>query len=179
MNSAKVICCLLYHAFGELHNEAVNSQSTKVMNLIMLINDLPLKIGEAVNKGNGYSDIERDFTSYLSEKNGESWLHSLIRNYQTQITMAGTENVDTEKRARDFLFYCMYQAILDIRAESLNIENQAMFKLANLFHNVPLRLSKCQANDCDEILLWLNDRAKALEINQWLNLVIEKCNISA
>lgn len=66
----------------------------------------------------------------------------------------------------------LYMALIDLRAEGHDAENQAVFLLADLFHNIPLQLDRVDHGDLapDDVLGWLRSRAHGTPMEDWLNL---------
>jgi hypothetical protein len=66
----------------------------------------------------------------------------------------------------------LYDALLEIRAEGHALNNERIFRLADLFHNVPLQLERSDAGETydEDIMAWLNTRAQGNYLAQWLDL---------
>lgn len=76
---------------------------------------------------------------------------------------------------RMLVYKLMYQAFLDIRwASSEEKSYKAIFKVAYLFHNVPLQIERVERGEGNflEILANLNAQAKRIGCESWLNNAI-------
>lgn len=62
-----------------------------------------------------------------------------------------------------------YMAIVEIREEAYNIKNPKIFHLADLFHNVPLRLEHADEQEYTELLNRVKEDAKEKNCQQWLD----------
>lgn len=77
--------------------------------------------------------------------------------------------------SRESLHRLLYLALIEIRTEAHELGNKKIFHLADLFHNVPLRLENVlrEESSYDEVLVWLRERAQEKGCGEWLDDVIE------
>lgn len=70
------------------------------------------------------------------------------------------------------IYDLLYRALIDLRAEGHATQNQLVFLLADLFHNIPLQLNRVDHGDLapDDVLVWLRRRAQGTLMEDWLNL---------
>jgi hypothetical protein len=70
------------------------------------------------------------------------------------------------------IYDLLYRALIDLRAEGHATQNQLVFLLADLFHNIPLQLNRVDHGDLapDDVLAWLRRRAQGTLMEDWLNL---------
>lgn len=70
----------------------------------------------------------------------------------------------------------IYHALLDIRAASYeNKGSKGIFKLADLFHNIPLRLNKISnEEEYEALLLELRKKAQLKGCDSWLENAIKQ-----
>ncbi len=76
---------------------------------------------------------------------------------------------------RTLVYDLMYQAFVDIRYAAYEEKShQAIFKVADLFHNVPLQIERIEreSGDFSKILTKLKRRAQLSGCESWLNNVI-------
>ncbi len=68
----------------------------------------------------------------------------------------------------------IYYALIEIRMEAHHIQNNKIFHLADLLHNVPLALDRAsdEAAAYDEILDQIRGKAKDKGIEKWVEYVI-------
>jgi hypothetical protein len=67
---------------------------------------------------------------------------------------------------KNFLFYLLYIALVDIRERSFEKKDSYTFGLCDLLHNIPLQLtSEANVKDAYEYLL---DNAKELGMEKWM-----------
>ena len=64
----------------------------------------------------------------------------------------------------------LHLAMLEIRIASHEAGDKKVFKLADLFHNVPLQLQRVARGDGspEEVLQWLRTRAREAGCERWL-----------
>lgn len=77
---------------------------------------------------------------------------------------------------RTLIYDLMYQAFIDIRhAAHEGRSLKAIFKVANLFHNVPSQVERIERENGDfsEILAELKVRAQLFGCESWLNNAIQ------
>lgn len=73
--------------------------------------------------------------------------------------------------AREALHRLLYTALVEMRVEAHEQQNQMIFHLADLFHNVPLQLERVAKGEgtYEEILQWVETRASEKKINAWFD----------
>jgi len=88
-----------------------------------------------------------------------------------------------EHMTKQQIYDLLYRALIDLRAEGHATQNQLVFLLADLFHNVPLQLGRVDHGDLapDDVLGWLHRRAQGTLMEDWLNLrvpevIVERTN---
>ncbi len=76
--------------------------------------------------------------------------------------------------SKTLIYKLIYQTFLDIRTASYEGKGiNGIFKLADLFHNVPLRLSKISDDkDYEDLLADLKEKAKLKGCDSWLDSAI-------
>jgi hypothetical protein len=69
------------------------------------------------------------------------------------------------------LYELLYMALIDLRFEGHTAQNQLVYLLADLFHNVPLQLDRVDHGDLapDEVLHWMRQRASGTIMEAWLD----------
>lgn len=73
---------------------------------------------------------------------------------------------------KEFLYKLLYQALIEIREESLSIKNKKIFHLSNLLHSLPLILNRVKTDDeYKEVLSELEDRAEIDGLEKWIHNV--------
>lgn len=76
---------------------------------------------------------------------------------------------------KEFLYKLLYQALIEIREESLLIKNKKIFHISNLLHNLPLILNKLKTDDeYKKILSELEDKAEIDGLEKWIHSVKEQ-----
>jgi hypothetical protein len=70
------------------------------------------------------------------------------------------------------IYDLLCRALIDLRAEGHATQNQLVFLLADLFHNIPLQLGQVDQGDLapDDVLVWLHRRAQGTLMEDWLTL---------
>ncbi|HEY0097931.1 MAG TPA: hypothetical protein VGB76_03155 [Pyrinomonadaceae bacterium] len=78
-------------------------------------------------------------------------------------------------KPREAIHQALYLALVEIRAEAYTAENNKIFHLADLFHNIPLQLERVSQDEesYDDVLEWLRKRASEKGFLQWLDQAIE------
>ena len=78
-------------------------------------------------------------------------------------------------KTKTLIFKLMYQAFLDIRVASYKkTGSEGIFKIADLFHNIPLKVDNISNEVEYEIILFdLKKGAKFRGCESWLNNAIE------
>ena len=76
---------------------------------------------------------------------------------------------------RTIIHRLLYLALIDIRMKAYDIQNQEILHLADLFHNIPLKLDQVSSGDeaYEEILAWLQKEALEKGVEEWLRDAIE------
>ena len=76
---------------------------------------------------------------------------------------------------RHLLFRLLASALIEMREEGYEIQNKRVFALADLFHNVPGQLERMERGETtpEEIIKWLQERARYRGIEGWLELRME------
>ncbi len=74
------------------------------------------------------------------------------------------------KVTKDLLLRLLASALIEIREEGYEMQNKRVFALADLFHNVPGQLERMERGEKtpDEIMQWLQERARYRGIERWL-----------
>jgi hypothetical protein len=77
---------------------------------------------------------------------------------------------------RELLHRLLYMALVEIRFQSQEGKPMVAFRLADLFHNVPLQLERASHGDgsYEEVLDYLRKRAKDQGAENWLTRRIEE-----
>ena len=70
------------------------------------------------------------------------------------------------------IYDLLHRALIDLRSDGHATQNQLVFLLADLFHNIPLQLDRVDQGDLtpDDILVWLHRRAQGTLMADWLTL---------
>jgi hypothetical protein len=85
-----------------------------------------------------------------------------------------TRDIMNESREH-YLYQLLYYALIEIRDEAHEKKNSKIFLLADLFHNIPSRLSEAsQPEDFKAIFDELEDRATKRGINKWLENTVKQ-----
>ncbi len=79
---------------------------------------------------------------------------------------------------RRMLHRLLAYAFIDLRTEGHDNNNKLVFLLADLFHNVPSQLEMVDQGECtlDDIMQWLNERAKKNGLEGWLEVRTEEAS---
>jgi hypothetical protein len=83
---------------------------------------------------------------------------------------------------RTLIYKLLYQAFVDIRAAAYESKsNKAIFKIADIFHNIPLQLERVEKGQGShkEILEDLRERSRRRECESWLDNAIRNIMQSA
>ena len=77
--------------------------------------------------------------------------------------------------SKEIIYRLLYLAMLELRVEEHTIQNNKMFHLADLFHNVPLQLERVSRGDeaYDDVLTWVENRAAEKGCEEWLQRSID------
>jgi len=77
---------------------------------------------------------------------------------------------------KDILYHLLYQAFIDIRLYSHEGKGiQGIFKISDLMHNLPLKLSKAESDDdFDDIYDRLIERAEMKKCTSWIDNAISR-----
>lgn len=72
------------------------------------------------------------------------------------------------------VYKILARGLLDIRIAAHEQNSKASFDLADLLHNIPLRLERELRNNTDytETLYWIRMRAGQKELTKWLDVII-------
>lgn len=75
----------------------------------------------------------------------------------------------------------LYHALIEIREEGRQEQNNVIFHLADLFHNVPKKLERAGKGErsYDDILREIKDRAKEQKIDSWIENVIKHLELKS
>ena len=68
---------------------------------------------------------------------------------------------------KHFLQYLLYITLVEFRADAYEAGNKRQFWLADLLHNIPLKLNS--VDDVHETYLNLLENVKSLGLDDWLN----------
>ena len=76
---------------------------------------------------------------------------------------------------RNTLYQLLFDALLEIRADGHASANAKEWKLADLFHNLPLSLQALDEGTvtAEQVLQQLRERSKPLGIEQWIDNRLE------
>ena len=77
--------------------------------------------------------------------------------------------------SRETIHRLLYAALIEIRMEAYALQQQHIFLLADLFHNIPLQLERVSQGEgsYEDILAWLQKRAGEKGCKEWLDTTIE------
>lgn len=72
--------------------------------------------------------------------------------------------------AKEKVYKLLYQALLEIRLEAYDTKNKKIFQLADLFHDVPLKLKGATEGSVtyEEVLRLIEQRAQGKPSAKWL-----------
>ena len=79
--------------------------------------------------------------------------------------------------SKELIYRLIYQALLDIREASYEGKgSHGIFKLADLFHNIPLKLAKITNDNeaYDDLVADLRDKARLKGYDSWLENCIRQ-----
>ena len=66
----------------------------------------------------------------------------------------------------------LHYALIDLRAEGHTTHDDLVFRLADLFHNVPLQLDLVDRGEIspDDVMQWMRSRVSGTMMEAWLHL---------
>lgn len=81
-----------------------------------------------------------------------------------------------EAPIRNVLYRILHDALLEIRAEAYECDNQKIFGLSDLLHTLPLSLERTARGEASpqDVMQWLQVRAGQKGLDQWLDLRIQE-----
>jgi hypothetical protein len=85
--------------------------------------------------------------------------------------------------SRSTIHRLLFQALLEMRQRGHDSGDNAVYHLADLFHNVALQLDQAESmadsEEYDEILAFLKRRAKEKGCEEWLQQQLEQIELKA
>lgn len=85
--------------------------------------------------------------------------------------------------SRSVIHQLLFQALLEMRQRGHDSGDNAVYHLADLFHNIALQLDQADAatesDDYDDILEFLKRRAKEKGCDDWLQQHLEQIELKA
>lgn len=181
MEYRELLYRILAQAFSKLQKYDGVERIATVYYAAELLQTIPLEL-ESVCKGQGsYAEIINQLRTRAIEKGCEVWLAKIFQNLeQDKNRSAEEENIVTGEAQQQFnqayfLHDLLYRAFINIRMEAHDEQNEAIFKLADLLHNLPLQLVKAlqQNQDYEIVFTVLKARVAQKQQEPWLEQVIK------
>jgi hypothetical protein len=176
METRQLIYHLMHNAFVDLQAEGKQAQNKVVFWLARLCVSAPLEL-EQVTSGMLASDVAlthlreqaaatytRQGLEYWIGEGYDQWKERILE-YQPQTAQAVFAD---ESSAR--VFKVLYSVLIEIRVQGHEIQNNRIWGLADLFHNVPLALNHAYQveGNYDELLAEIQQRAEGNGCAVWL-----------
>ncbi len=173
MNTRTLLYRLLYRALLEMRRSAGEAGYRHLFQVTDLLHQLPLEL-EQVAQGHGSYD---EVLAHLRQRSLEAGLLPwLERSLQAASSPQGELVADDDARARLLLHRLLYHFFVDARYAAHEANKREHFQLADLFHNIPIRLAREPngAEDYDEILAWMQRRAQQNQSAEWLARAVDE-----
>ncbi len=171
MNTRTLLYRLLYRALLDMRRSAREAGYRDLFKVTDLLHQLPLQL-EQVARGQGsYAEVLAHLRQRSQDAGLLPWLeHSLEAAGSSQDEAVREDNA----RARLLLHRLLYHFFIDARYAAHEADNQEHFQLADLCHNIPLRLAREPdgPRDYDEILAWMQRRSQQNKSAEWLERVV-------
>jgi hypothetical protein len=175
METRQLIYHLMHNAFVDLQAEGKQAQNKVVVWLARLCVSAPLEL-EQVTSGNLSSDtalthLHEQAAATHTQRLLESVLAESYHRWQERI-LEQPENEQTflsdESSAK--VLYVLHIVFIEIRVQGHEIQNNRIWGLADLFHNIPLALNRAYqtAGNYDELLAEIQERAERNGCAAWL-----------
>jgi len=159
MTARTVVHRLLSEALAEIRDGAAN-EATGVRRMAALFADLPPRLEDVARGDNTYHDVLAWLRGQAATSGLGEWLDTLI---QQETRGSGDPGAQ--------LHFLLYWIFITIRYEAHEASDWATFRLADLFHNVPLKLNSVLQGTWtyDEILASLPEHAERNGSAAWLD----------
>jgi hypothetical protein len=168
---------LIYHllsrafrAIGEAGRTAGNRRLVVVADLFQAV---PLGLARVARGEETVADVLARLREEARQQGLTTWLDGLI---EQQCRWSTADSGGSE----GLLYRVLHIALIDLRAEVHDTKNEEAWRVAHLFHTIPLRLARA-ADDGSytEILARLRDDARRLGCAAWLERASEEAALPA
>ena len=159
MTARTVVHRMLSEALVEIGNGAAD-EAKGVRRMATLFADLPLRLDNVARGDNTSHDVVEWLRGQAAARGLGEWLDTLI---QQETRGSGDPAAQ--------LLYLLYWIFITIRYEAHEASDWTTFRLADLFHNVPLQLNSVLQGKrtYDEILASLQEHAERNGSAAWLD----------
>lgn len=156
---------LLYLALADIRAERTKHDSGLVFHLADLFHPLLPELERAAQGRESYDNLLSRVRERARQQGLAGWLDGAIKHHTSWHL----------GESRTLLHRVLYQALVDVRLEAHEGQDNNLFCIADLFHNIPLRIDLALRGEdsFDEVLSWLRRRAQINECEAWLDQAIE------
>ena len=160
----------LGQAFAEIRTLAKDGGEAAIGDMAELFQPLPIELARAADGLETYESIRLRVRRRAFKIEFARWLDTVVAD------QARWYSSDAE-----LLHQLLYVALIDIRMNAFEANDRQVFCLADVFHNIPLRLWQAvQGRDnIEAIRHYMRDRARVGCCEQWLEQAIREVARSA
>lgn len=161
--------------------EGEQIKNSEIVALAEIFHEVPLRLEEANKGARNYNAILDYIKARALQNKTDGWLNNAIIHYEQSRDLSQELESSSGLGKRKppiselaIIVHCLYLALIEIRLIGYEIHNEKISSLADLFHTIPLRLSKVSEGKeaQNELLLWLQNRARENNCEDWLNQAI-------
>ena len=151
---------LLSQALAEMDAAVTDAGDRALARVLELFRDLPERLGSAARGNDTYPEILAWLRDRAEAVGLRPWLEAVIN-----------EESRWADGDRGLLYRLLSVAVLTVRVEAYTADNRPLFRLADLFHNVPSRLNSALRDQRShaEILSALQEHAARNGSVEWLD----------
>ncbi len=181
MTPREVIYQLLDQVLLETRLEGERTANALFFQVADLLAHTPIDLARALQGNGACEDILVQLRDRARQRGYDWWLDRATGDYRRRQeyfssagppaeAQPGSRSDDCQERLHAFLSL----ALLDIRVEAHERQNERIWDLAHLFHNVPAELARTRRGerDDDELLASLRGNAQRMGYGMWLERAI-------
>jgi hypothetical protein len=137
--------------------------NTRLSTIGDLFEPIPVLLAQASRENGGFDDVLVRLRERAQRQGLLAWLEGEVANPSRTSDGQGHDS-------RELLYRLLFMALVDMRAEAADTGNEEAWRVAHLFHRIPLQLARVRPADGSytDLLAQLQGDAQRLGCAVWL-----------